>query len=217
MVLSGPRRRTTSSSPGSDPGVRLHRGSCRSRRSRRPALRRGRHAQRPQGQSDRTVLEGPGCSRPGAGGHAPHLERAYTEVSTRLEDPREQSQAATVRSTIAYIEGRYQVAAELSDEALEQDARAGTSTELIHYAQGLCGRSIWAWRRGAAPARGVDRVPGHRQLRRGHGALRSARRRPSTGRNTSGSSDRNRVRGGAPRRGLPRTHGLSLPRGRPDR
>jgi transcriptional regulator with XRE-family HTH domain/tetratricopeptide (TPR) repeat protein len=62
----------------------------------------------------------------------------YADVSARLGDPRDQSQAATVRSTIAYIEGRYQDAAELSDEALELGRTSGDfNADLIHYAQGL--------------------------------------------------------------------------------
>ena len=62
----------------------------------------------------------------------------YTEVSTRLDDPREMSQAATVRSTIAFIEGRYDLASDLSDEALEHGRSSGDfNAELIHYAQGL--------------------------------------------------------------------------------
>ena len=62
----------------------------------------------------------------------------YADVSARLGDPRDRSQAATVRSTIAYIEGRYQDAAELSDEALELGRSSGDfNAELIHYAQGL--------------------------------------------------------------------------------
>ena len=62
----------------------------------------------------------------------------YGDVSARLGDPRDRSQAATVRSTIAYIEGRYQEAADLSDEALELGRSSGDfNAELIHYAQGL--------------------------------------------------------------------------------
>ncbi len=62
----------------------------------------------------------------------------YADVSARLGDPRDRSQAATVRSTIAYIEGRYDEAAELSDEALELGRSSGDfNAELIHYAQGL--------------------------------------------------------------------------------
>jgi tetratricopeptide (TPR) repeat protein len=62
----------------------------------------------------------------------------YADVSARLGDPRDQSQAATVRSTIAYIEGRYQDAAALSDEALELGRTSGDfNADLIHYAQGL--------------------------------------------------------------------------------
>jgi transcriptional regulator with XRE-family HTH domain/tetratricopeptide (TPR) repeat protein len=62
----------------------------------------------------------------------------YADVSARLGDPRDQSQAATVRSAIAYIEGRYQDAARLSDEALELGRTSGDfNADLIHYAQGL--------------------------------------------------------------------------------
>jgi transcriptional regulator with XRE-family HTH domain/tetratricopeptide (TPR) repeat protein len=62
----------------------------------------------------------------------------YADVSARLGDPRDQSQASTVRSTIAYIEGRYDDAAALSDEALELGRTSGDfNADLIHYAQGL--------------------------------------------------------------------------------
>jgi transcriptional regulator with XRE-family HTH domain/tetratricopeptide (TPR) repeat protein len=62
----------------------------------------------------------------------------YDGVSARLDDPREMSQAATVRSTIAFLEGRYDVASDLSDEALVLGQKSGDfNAELIHYAQGL--------------------------------------------------------------------------------
>jgi eukaryotic-like serine/threonine-protein kinase len=62
----------------------------------------------------------------------------YSDVSTRLGDPRERSQAMMVRSTIAFIEGRYDDAAGLSDEALKLGQVSGDfNAELIHYAQGV--------------------------------------------------------------------------------
>ncbi len=62
----------------------------------------------------------------------------YADVAARVGDPRDRSQAATVRSTIAYVEGHYQEAAELSDEALELGRSSGDfNADLIHYAQGL--------------------------------------------------------------------------------
>ena len=62
----------------------------------------------------------------------------YSAVSARLDDPRERSQAATVQSTIAFVQGQYQLASELSDEALDLGRASGDfNAELIHYAQGL--------------------------------------------------------------------------------
>jgi hypothetical protein len=62
----------------------------------------------------------------------------YAEVAARLDDPRDRSQAATVRSTIAFIEGRYGDASRLSDEALELGRASGDfNAELLHYGQGL--------------------------------------------------------------------------------
>jgi tetratricopeptide (TPR) repeat protein len=62
----------------------------------------------------------------------------YADVAARLGDPRERSQAATASSTIAFIEGRYQDAAQLSDEALRLGQQSGDfNAQLIHYAQGL--------------------------------------------------------------------------------
>ncbi len=62
----------------------------------------------------------------------------YADVASRLGDPRDLSQAVAVRSTIAFVEGGYMQAAELSDEALELGRSSGDfNAELIHYAQGL--------------------------------------------------------------------------------
>jgi DNA-binding XRE family transcriptional regulator/tetratricopeptide (TPR) repeat protein len=62
----------------------------------------------------------------------------YSEVSDRLDDPRDRSQAAMVRSTIAFTRGHYEEAAERSDEALELGRASGDfNAELLHYAQGL--------------------------------------------------------------------------------
>ena len=62
----------------------------------------------------------------------------YQEVADRLGDPRERSQAATARSTLAFIQGRYDDAARLSDEALGLGQMSGDfNAELLHYAQGL--------------------------------------------------------------------------------
>lgn len=62
----------------------------------------------------------------------------YSDVASRLGDPRDLSQAVAVRSTIAFVEGRYGHAAALSDDALELGRSSGDfNAELIHYAQGL--------------------------------------------------------------------------------
>lgn len=62
----------------------------------------------------------------------------YSEVAARLDDPRERSQAATVRSTIAFMQGRYEESAALSEEALELGHASGDfNAELLHYGQGL--------------------------------------------------------------------------------
>jgi transcriptional regulator with XRE-family HTH domain/tetratricopeptide (TPR) repeat protein len=63
---------------------------------------------------------------------------AYRQAADRLGDPRERSQAATARSTLAFIEGRYDDAGRLSDEALQLGQTSGDfNAELLHYAQGL--------------------------------------------------------------------------------
>ena len=74
-------------------------------------------------------------------GHIDELTIAgdrYTEVAARLNDPRERSQAATMRSTIALIEGRYDEAESISAKALQLGRASGDfNAELVHYAQGL--------------------------------------------------------------------------------
>jgi tetratricopeptide (TPR) repeat protein len=63
---------------------------------------------------------------------------SFDEVAARLDDPREQGQAAMVRSTIAFIEGRYDDAATMSEKALHLGHASGDfNAELLHYAQGL--------------------------------------------------------------------------------
>ena len=62
----------------------------------------------------------------------------YAEVVDRLDDPRERSQLATARSTIAFIEGSYGDAATLSDEGLHEGQASGDfNASLVHYAQGI--------------------------------------------------------------------------------
>ena len=62
----------------------------------------------------------------------------YAEVVDRLDDPRERSQLATARSTIAFIEGRYPDAATLADQALDEGQASGDfNAALVHYAQGI--------------------------------------------------------------------------------
>ena len=74
-------------------------------------------------------------------GHIDELTIAgdrYTEVAARLNDARERSQAATMRSTIAFIEGRYDEAESISAKALQLGRASGDfNAELVHYAQGL--------------------------------------------------------------------------------
>jgi tetratricopeptide (TPR) repeat protein len=70
--------------------------------------------------------------------HLVATSQRYGEVAARLDDPRDRSQAAMVRSTIAYIEGRYDDAAALSDEAVQLGRASGDfNADLLHYAQGL--------------------------------------------------------------------------------
>jgi tetratricopeptide (TPR) repeat protein len=62
----------------------------------------------------------------------------YEEVVLRLDDPRERSQLSTARSTIAFIEGRYEDAERSSNDALEHARASGDfNADLVHYAQGL--------------------------------------------------------------------------------
>ena len=64
----------------------------------------------------------------------------YGAIAEQLDDPGERSQAATVRSTIAFVEGRYDEADALSAEALEHGKASGDfNAELLFYAQGLLG------------------------------------------------------------------------------
>lgn len=69
------------------------------------------------------------------------LDRAvdgYRQVAERLDDPRERSQAATARATIAFIEGRYADSADLSEEAVKLGRESGDfNADLVYYAQGL--------------------------------------------------------------------------------
>jgi tetratricopeptide (TPR) repeat protein len=62
----------------------------------------------------------------------------YGEIANQLDDPRERSQAATVRATIALIEGRYAESEQLSAEALALGQASGDyNADLVFYAQGL--------------------------------------------------------------------------------
>jgi transcriptional regulator with XRE-family HTH domain/tetratricopeptide (TPR) repeat protein len=62
----------------------------------------------------------------------------YRAVAQQLDDPRERSQAATVRSTIAFIEGRYSDGEQLTAEALTLGKESGDyNADLVFYAQGL--------------------------------------------------------------------------------
>ena len=132
-------RRRRDAGRGPDAGVRLHGGSGRPRLGGGQAHRIGRSAQRPQRGGDCAILQGPERTRPGSDGRAPFVDRALCRcLGAQLGDPRDRSQAATVRSTIAYVEGHYQEAADLSDEALELGRSSGDfNADLIHYAQGL--------------------------------------------------------------------------------
>ena len=63
---------------------------------------------------------------------------AYDSVTAALDDPRERSQASTVRSTIAFIEGRYADGEELTTRALTLGRESGDyNAELVFHAQGL--------------------------------------------------------------------------------
>jgi tetratricopeptide (TPR) repeat protein len=59
-------------------------------------------------------------------------------VADRLGKPRDQSQGASASSTVAFLQGRYEDAARLSDEALRLGQLSGDfNAQLLHYAQGL--------------------------------------------------------------------------------
>jgi tetratricopeptide (TPR) repeat protein len=62
----------------------------------------------------------------------------YGAVALQLDDPRDRSQTATVRSTIAFIEGRYSDAERMTDEAATLGKESGDyNADLVYYAQGL--------------------------------------------------------------------------------
>lgn len=62
----------------------------------------------------------------------------YGDVARLLDDPRERSQAATVRATIAFMEGRYGDAEQLTADALALGKESGDyNADLVFYAQGL--------------------------------------------------------------------------------
>lgn len=62
----------------------------------------------------------------------------FEETAARLDDPRELSQVAMMQSTITFIEGRYDEAAELSERARSLGAAGGDfNSDLLSYAQGL--------------------------------------------------------------------------------
>jgi tetratricopeptide (TPR) repeat protein len=62
----------------------------------------------------------------------------YASVANELDDPRERSQATTVRSTIAFMEGRYEDSEQLTNEALALGRESGDyNADLVFYAQGL--------------------------------------------------------------------------------
>ncbi|MGC9960438.1 MAG: AAA family ATPase [Acidimicrobiales bacterium] len=62
----------------------------------------------------------------------------YGDAASELDDPREKSQAAMIRSTVALVEGRYEDAAALSEEAVQLGRASGDfNADLLYYAQGL--------------------------------------------------------------------------------
>jgi tetratricopeptide (TPR) repeat protein len=62
----------------------------------------------------------------------------YERLARQLDDPRELSQAATVHSTIAFIEGRYADSEQLTADALVLGKESGDyNADLVFYAQGL--------------------------------------------------------------------------------
>jgi tetratricopeptide (TPR) repeat protein len=63
---------------------------------------------------------------------------AYGDIADRLNDPRERSQAATLRSTIAFITGSYDHSEQLAKDALALGHESGDyNADLVFYAQGL--------------------------------------------------------------------------------
>ena len=68
----------------------------------------------------------------------------YDDVARRIDDPRERSQASTVRSTVALIEGRYADSEEWTTGALALGRESGDyNAELVFHAQGLL--APWTW------------------------------------------------------------------------
>jgi transcriptional regulator with XRE-family HTH domain/tetratricopeptide (TPR) repeat protein len=62
----------------------------------------------------------------------------YGAAASELDDPREKGQAAMIRSTVAFIEGLYDEAAALSEEAVVLGRASGDfNADLLYYAQGL--------------------------------------------------------------------------------
>ncbi len=62
----------------------------------------------------------------------------YGAIADRMDDPRDRSQADTVRSTIAFIEGEYARSEALTAQALEQGHESGDyNADLVFFAQGL--------------------------------------------------------------------------------
>ena len=91
----------------------------------------------------------------------------YEEVVVRLDDPRERSQLSTARSTLAFIEGRYDDAAASSDQALDQARASGDfNADLVHYAaRDPAGSGHGTSGDRPATFGGRHRVPEHRRLR----------------------------------------------------
>jgi hypothetical protein len=62
----------------------------------------------------------------------------YEAAASELDDPRDKGQAAMIRSTVAFIEGLYDDAASLSEEAVVLGRASGDfNADLLYYAQGL--------------------------------------------------------------------------------
>jgi hypothetical protein len=113
----------------------------------------GRLARVAEEQGELRVLDGARYAQVFAAldsGDMPRLRWAseqYSAVAARLDDPREKSQAARVRSTIACIEGRYSQAEEHSDHALRLGKASGEfNAEFAYLGQSLLRGLDWASR-----------------------------------------------------------------------